>query len=75
MQSLPEPEQGVVVDIQGVSQNKQFVLTDPAIHCTSDKRRYGDTNLGKEGIAGFFREHRCNGVCHALGLPSWLDAV
>ena len=61
MQLLPTPEQGVVVDIQ-------VVLTDPAIHCTSDNRRYGDTNMGREGIDSFFKEHNCNHVCHALSL-------
>lgn len=68
MQSLPTPEQGVVVDIQGVMRGNQFVLTDPAIHCTSGDRRYGDTNMGKEGIDSFIKEHKCNHVCHALSL-------
>lgn len=68
MQSLPAPEEGVVVDIQGVDRGDSFVLTDPAIHCTSDKRRYGDTNMGKEGINAFFKGHSCNHVCRALNL-------
>jgi elongation factor 2 kinase len=68
MQSRPVPEQGVVVDIQGVQSGNTFTLTDPAIHCTSDKRRFGDTNMGEQGIKSFFMSHSCNTLCNKLGL-------
>lgn len=68
MQSQPIPEQGVVVDIQGIQCGNTFTLTDPAIHCTSDKRRFGDTNMGEQGIKSFFGSHSCNTLCSKLGL-------
>ena len=69
MLGLSPPEQGVVVDIQGVLRRNRYVLTDPAIHCTCANRRYGDTNLGQDGIDSCFSGHTCNAVCHALSLP------
>lgn len=68
MQSLPTPEQGVVVDIQGIQSGSTFILTDPAIHCTSNNRRFGDTNMGEKGIESFFKSHSCNAICGKLGL-------
>ncbi|KAF0519076.1 kinase-like protein [Gigaspora margarita] len=43
----------VVYDLQGVSLNKEFLLTDPAIHCI-DISRFGSTNFGVKGIKEFF---------------------
>lgn len=68
MESLPSSEQGVVVDIQGVQSGSTFTLTDPAIHCTSDSRHCGDTNMGQQGITSFFDNHSCNAFCRKLGL-------
>lgn len=68
MRSQPIPEQGVVVDIQGIQCGNTFTLTDPAIHCTSDKRRFGDTNMGEQGINSFFVSHSCNTLCSKMGL-------
>jgi hypothetical protein len=52
----------VLCDLQGGIQSqggrpKQAVLTDPAILSLS--KRYGSTDLGKEGIATFFHHHEC----------------
>eukprot|EP00601_Ochromonadales_sp_CCMP2298_P015072 CAMPEP_0173218038 /NCGR_PEP_ID=MMETSP1142-20121109/828_1 /TAXON_ID=483371 /ORGANISM="non described non described, Strain CCMP2298" /LENGTH=509 /DNA_ID=CAMNT_0014145683 /DNA_START=217 /DNA_END=1746 /DNA_ORIENTATION=- len=44
-----------------------FLLTDPAVNCTS-LLRFGSTNLGHRGFDRFFRTHRCNQHCAALGL-------
>jgi hypothetical protein len=44
-----------------------FLLTDPAVHCTS-LLRFGSTNLGHRGFPRFFQTHRCNHYCTALGL-------
>ena len=61
----------MVVDLQGVKEETsgevRYVLTDPAIHCGS-LRRFGKTNLGREGMYKFFRTHYCNGVCRAMAL-------
>ncbi|DBA75746.1 TPA: hypothetical protein ACH3X1_010157 [Trebouxia sp. C0004] len=68
MQSQPIAEQGVVVDIQGVQCGNTFTLTDTAVHCISDKRRFGDTNMGEQGIKSFIMSHSCNTICSKLGL-------
>ena len=70
MLSLPSSEQGVVVDIQGVQLGctGTFTLTDPAIHCTSHSRHFGDTNMGQQGINSFFKNHSCSTYCHKLAL-------
>ena len=61
----------MVVDLQGVKEESsgevQYVLTDPAVHCGS-LRRFGNTNLGREGMYKFFRTHYCNGICKAMAL-------
>ncbi|CAG8561476.1 9894_t:CDS:2 [Acaulospora colombiana] len=59
----------VICDLQGIENTDQFLLTDPAIHCT-DPLRFGRTNLGKRGIEKcFIEKHRCNDICEKLGLP------
>jgi hypothetical protein len=62
----------LVCDLQGVvveegKKKKVLLLTDPAIHCPSHLR-FGKTNLQERGIAAFFKTHKCNEYCHALGL-------
>jgi hypothetical protein len=59
----------IVVDCQGVYDNSTntFLLTDPALHC-KDRIRFGNTNLHKVGFKRFFKSHRCNDCCRALGL-------
>ena len=56
----------VVVDLQGVERPTDFILTDPCINCMEP--RFGNTNLGSVGIMSFFRTHKCNTACSALGL-------
>lgn len=59
----------MIVDCQG-SYNRRtntFTLTDPAVHCT-DLTRFDATNLGAEGMKKFFKTHRCNDHCSALGI-------
>jgi hypothetical protein len=58
----------LLCDIQGVDVASGFVLTDPCLHCV-DEKRFGDTNLGKAGMEGFFASHVCTEICEALGLP------
>lgn len=59
----------MVVDCQGAfnMRSKRFTLTDPAIHCVS-LLKYGGTNIGKKGFARFFKTHKCNSICSAIGI-------
>ncbi|CAG8610928.1 1059_t:CDS:2, partial [Dentiscutata heterogama] len=58
----------VVYDLQGVDLENEFLLTDPAIHCT-DILRFGITNLGIKGIQiCFLANHKCNDICEKLML-------
>jgi hypothetical protein len=60
----------LVCDLQGIELEDQFLLTDPAIHCT-DSLRFGRTNLGKKGIEMcFLANHKCGIVCEKLKLES-----
>eukprot|EP00798_Chlamydomonas_sp_ICE-L_P013595 gene13595-19468_t len=59
----------LVCDIQGVwNAEDGFLLTDPVIHHHSNSRRHGATDRGKPGMKKFFETHRCNPLCHRLGL-------
>jgi hypothetical protein len=66
----------LVCDLQGVLNEEgrvpTFQLTDPAI-CSRNKNRnrfrYGNTDLGMNGIRKFDYHHDCNRVCKCLGLP------
>ena len=59
----------MVVDCQGAFdvKSKKFTLTDPAVHCVS-LLKYGGTNIGKKGFARFFKTHKCNSFCSAIGI-------
>jgi hypothetical protein len=61
----------MVVDCQGcfIKLENKFLLTDPAIHCSA-LMRFGSTNMGSKGFSKFFKTHRCNDVCRAIGLHS-----
>ena len=55
-----------VVDLQGVEKERQYVLTDPSIHCKEPK--FGDTDLGDFGMKQFFRRHKCGSICKSMAL-------
>eukprot|EP01114_Cavostelium_apophysatum_P024248 TRINITY_DN9431_c0_g1_i1.p1 TRINITY_DN9431_c0_g1~~TRINITY_DN9431_c0_g1_i1.p1 ORF type:complete len:819 (-),score=201.46 TRINITY_DN9431_c0_g1_i1:14-2446(-) len=57
----------LIVDIQGVKTPRGYQLTDPAIQSKNTKK-YGSSNMGENGIADFFKTHRCNQICRHLGL-------
>jgi hypothetical protein len=50
-------------DVQGV----EDLFTDPEIQSLVGTD-FGEGNLGPKGMAMFFKTHRCNAVCAALGL-------
>jgi hypothetical protein len=52
----------LVCDLQGVLNNENYRLTDPAIHSTV-ANTYGLTDLGVLGQARFFQTHKCNNIC------------
>lgn len=53
--------QFVLCDLQGGRFNKGLALTDPVI--LSNNRRFGPTDLGREGMLAFFSQHECNQYC------------
>lgn len=57
--------QFLLCDLQGGRFNKGIALTDPVI--MSSSRRFGPTDLGREGMLAFFSNHRCNQYCD----PNW----
>ena len=64
----------IVVDLQGVLNTSgdvaAFELTDPAIHFDSPNGNrcvFGRTDRGRKGIQEFFKTHKCNNLCKALG--------
>lgn len=61
----------LVCDLQGVwNATDGFSLTDPAIHSASSGLG-SKTNKREEGIASFFKTHRCSELCHVLGLKPY----
>lgn len=55
--------QYLLCDLQGGVLNDEIILTDPVI--LSQKRQFGITDLGRNGIHSFFSHHICNEFCHA----------
>ena len=53
-----------------------FLLTDPAMHRApkAGRRARGGTDKGDDGIANFFRTHRCSALCAQLGLKKFVPA-
>lgn len=61
----------LVCDLQGVRQDKRYMLTDPAIHSVESLGRgYGELDLGSVGIEAFFATHKCEKVCRHLPRPA-----
>ena len=61
----------LVCDLQGelkiVGGFPTFELTDPCIHCVN-RRRFGRTDHGMNGVNTFFQTHHCNSVCKVLSI-------
>jgi hypothetical protein len=59
----------MVLDLQGVVTDGNFVLSDPAVQ-TADRGSFSNpTNVGEVAMRKFFKAHRCNDFCKALRLP------
>jgi len=54
----------MVVDIQGAG----YTYTDPQLH--SQSLKYGRADRGVVGMREFFKSHKCNACCRALGLSA-----
>jgi len=67
----------MVVDIQGVVEENELKITDPAIHSYILENRFGETNHGKIGMMKFFKTHVCNDYCRKLDLmdPKTFDKI
>jgi len=57
----------MVVDLQGVLDHGQLLLTDPQVH--SRDKSFGRGDLGFTGMQSFFETHTCGSTCRALDLP------
>ena len=60
----------MIGDLQGVRGNNKFILTDPVLLSCTHGRKYGCTDMGVEGMAMFFLNHKCNNFCSSLPKPS-----
>lgn len=60
----------MVVDLQGTATDAGIIFTDPAIHSVYS-HRFAATNLGKRGMDGFFRAHKCSELCQKLGISDF----
>ena len=55
----------LLCDLQGCHYMDAYVLTDPVIMSRDSAKRYGPTDLGREGILNFFARHECNRFCQS----------
>lgn len=68
----------LICDLQGVLNTDVkppvFELTDPAAHYSemTNRKDYGRTDRGEQGIRDFFKTHKCSGLCHML-LHRWIE--
>ena len=60
----------MIADLQGVRGERNYFLTDPVFLSCTHGGMYGCTDMGVEGIAMFFLNHKCNEFCDRLPKPS-----
>ena len=58
--------QYLLCDLQGAIYKEGMILTDPVI--MSEKKDFGPSDLGLDGISSFFSNHTCSKYCR----PYWL---
>lgn len=51
----------LISNLQGVKTKTVYHFTGPVIH--SEEKDFGSSDMGLEGIKGFFRLHKCNKIC------------
>ncbi|KAL4234222.1 hypothetical protein ACF0H5_005875 [Mactra antiquata] len=51
----------IITNLQGVMDREAYHFTGPIVH--SEDKRFGTSDLGHDGIKGFFKLHKCNRVC------------
>lgn len=56
--------QMMITDLQGV----HYILTDPVVHSKHPSADFGLGGGDEQAMLDFFRAHRCNEICAALGL-------
>lgn len=59
---------GICCDLQGVADGTNIFLTDPAVKSVENK--YGQTDLGTNGIKNIIERHKCNILCNFLSLSN-----
>ena len=64
--------QRMIADLQGATNNGEYILTDPAI-LSLNGREYGATDTGVEGMAIMLLKHTCNLICEHLPKPTVAD--
>jgi hypothetical protein len=58
----------MVCDLQGVKDEREYRLTDPALHTVDGRYAAAKADLGVPGIVAVLLHHKCNDVCRMLGL-------
>lgn len=58
----------ICCDLQGVLDGAKYLLTDPAVN--SLDKRFGNTDMGVDGILQVLGTHKCNSLCKKLLLPN-----
>ena len=59
----------IVVDVQGMLDGVNYLLTDPQIHSRSQE--FGDGDHGVDGFRRYYGSHRCGDTCHRW--QRWLN--
>ena len=59
----------MISDLQGVQSANSYTLTN-AVMLSLSSEKYGATNMGAEGMAMFFHNHKCNSLCECLSKPT-----
>lgn len=64
----------LICDVQGVAiDGVKDIYTDPQAHTQNNEKLINCLgNLGGLGINAFFSTHKCNAICQALGLESFI---
>ena len=59
----------MIADLQGVKRYDGYYLTDPCLLSATHGGKYGCTDMGIEGMAMFFLNHKCDDTCKSIPRP------